>query len=63
MSLQMEEYWVKPNTPMGRSGEPTEMATLIAFLANNEKASFVTGAMLVADGGNSISMPPPRGGL
>jgi NAD(P)-dependent dehydrogenase (short-subunit alcohol dehydrogenase family) len=55
--LQVEEHWVKPNTPMGRSAAPSEIATLIAFLANNEEASYVTGAMLIADGGTSINVP------
>jgi len=53
----MEEHFIKPNTPLGRSGLPTEMANLIVFLANNEEASYVTGASLVADGGASINMP------
>jgi NAD(P)-dependent dehydrogenase (short-subunit alcohol dehydrogenase family) len=37
-------------TPMGRLGQPEEMAAAIAFLASDD-ASFVTGAELVADGG------------
>lgn len=37
-------------TPMGRLGQPEEMASVIAFLASDE-ASFVTGAEFVADGG------------
>lgn len=36
--------------PMGRLGEPTEVATAIAFLAS-EEASFITGAVLPVDGG------------
>uniref|UniRef100_A0A914US28 Uncharacterized protein n=1 Tax=Plectus sambesii TaxID=2011161 RepID=A0A914US28_9BILA len=54
----MEENYVKPNCPLGRSGTSEEMATVIAFLANNDEARFVTGQMLVADGGFSISSPP-----
>ncbi|KQV14576.1 MULTISPECIES: SDR family NAD(P)-dependent oxidoreductase [unclassified Kitasatospora] len=36
--------------PMGRLGEPAEVAAAIAFLAG-ERASFVTGAILPVDGG------------
>ena len=37
-------------TPMGRLGQPEEMASVITFLAGDD-ASFVTGAEFVADGG------------
>jgi NAD(P)-dependent dehydrogenase (short-subunit alcohol dehydrogenase family) len=38
--------------PLGRFGTPEEIAAVVAFLAS-EKASFVTGACIVADGGQS----------
>jgi 3-oxoacyl-[acyl-carrier protein] reductase len=41
------------NTPMGRSGHPEEVAAAIAFLAA-ESASYITGQMIIVDGGNSI---------
>jgi dihydroanticapsin dehydrogenase len=36
--------------PIGRPGEPIEIANVIAFLASDE-ASFVTGSVILADGG------------
>ena len=36
--------------PMGRLGEPEEVANAILFLASDE-ASFITGAILPVDGG------------
>ena len=39
--------------PSGRSGSPEEIAACVGFLAH-ESASFVTGAVLVADGGHGL---------
>jgi NAD(P)-dependent dehydrogenase (short-subunit alcohol dehydrogenase family) len=41
---------IKAAHPMGRLGEPTEVAEAILFLAS-DKSSFITGAILPVDGG------------
>lgn len=41
--------------PVGRVGEPGDVASAAAFLASDE-ASFITGASLVVDGGRSTVM-------
>jgi len=40
-------------TPMGKMGEPDDIADAVYFLAGNE-AKFITGVTLCVDGGNSI---------
>ncbi|WP_192248626.1 SDR family NAD(P)-dependent oxidoreductase [Mesorhizobium silamurunense] len=46
---QWNSVWTE-NTPMGRFAEPEEMATCALFLCS-DAASYVTGAVLTADGG------------
>jgi 3-oxoacyl-[acyl-carrier protein] reductase len=41
------------HTPLGRSGTPNEVAEVIAFVAS-ARASYLTGATIVVDGGNTI---------
>ena len=38
-------------TPLGRIGQPREIAEAIAFLLDDGRASFITGQQLVVDGG------------
>jgi 3-oxoacyl-[acyl-carrier protein] reductase len=38
------------NTPLGRLGDPEDVAGAVRFLAS-EDAGFVTGAVLLVDGG------------
>src|SRR6266478_6980543 len=41
------------NTPVGRAGRADEVAAMIALLAA-ESASYITGQLIIVDGGNSI---------
>ncbi len=41
--------WME-NTPMGRVGQPDEIASVVLFLAS-DAASLMTGSIVVADGG------------
>jgi len=52
-SSSKQEVIAGKNTPIGRSGRPAEVGAVALFLASVE-ASYVTGQMIVVDGGNSI---------
>jgi NAD(P)-dependent dehydrogenase (short-subunit alcohol dehydrogenase family) len=48
-SSEMYRRWID-GTPMGRLGEPEEVASVVHFLAS-DAASLMTGAVVLADGG------------
>lgn len=53
MDSQMEKTLIQA-TPMARRGTPEEMANIYAFIASDE-ASYVTGALWLADGGVTVA--------
>lgn len=51
---------IMSRTPLGRAGDPAEIAAIAAFLLSDE-ASYITGETLYADGGRlalNYTMPP-----
>jgi len=47
--------WVNKRTPAGRWGDPAEIAGLAVFLASSA-SDYVTGQMMVIDGGMSVAL-------
>lgn len=52
------EAWLGP-IPLGRPAEPTEMASVAAFLASDD-ASYMTGSIVTADGGITAHTGQPN---
>lgn len=52
-SSSPEEIVAGENCPARRPGKPEEIATVAAFLAS-EESSYLTGQLIVVDGGNTI---------
>ena len=54
----LHEEWCS-RIPMGRAAQPEEMAEVVAFLAS-DAASYVTGTIMVADGGTTAHTGQPE---
>jgi hypothetical protein len=57
MNAKMEKQTLA-GTVLGRRGTPEEIANVFAFVASDE-ASFMTGALIFADGGTTIAKGDP----
>lgn len=53
-SLTERGHKIIAGTPMGRFGQPEELAGAVLFLLNNEAAGFITGVTLPIDGGFEV---------
>jgi enoyl-[acyl-carrier-protein] reductase (NADH) len=61
LALAQQET-IGASVPLGRRGTPEEMANIFAFLASDE-ASYVTGALWLADGGVTPAKGSPGGSV
>ncbi|PIO65624.1 hypothetical protein TELCIR_12693 [Teladorsagia circumcincta] len=43
--------------PIGRAGNPEEVAEAILFLADRQRSGYIVGQQLLVDGGSSLQMP------
>ena len=57
-SKAIEEYFerVAAGTPLGRVGQPSDIAAAALFLAS-DVSSYTTGILIVVDGGASLISP------
>ncbi|MBN2044472.1 MAG: SDR family oxidoreductase [Anaerolineales bacterium] len=55
-TLEDRKAELASKTVIGRVGKPSEIATAIVFLADNEQSSFMTGHPMLVDGGATIRL-------
>ncbi|KLU83733.1 hypothetical protein MAPG_02784 [Magnaporthiopsis poae ATCC 64411] len=48
--------YMEGRIPLGRTGEPADMAGPAVFLASDELSGYVTGAQLLVDGGLFVNL-------
>jgi glucose 1-dehydrogenase len=53
MSSDVARRNILARTPIGRCGEPSEVASVVSFLASDD-ASYIMGQTVYIDGGRSI---------
>ena len=51
--IDERDRWIRSHTPLGRWGEPEDIADVVSFLAS-PASRFMTGTTLVVDGGISL---------
>ncbi len=54
MMTQKDREFVDNEHPLGRIGQPGEVGRAVLYLASDDDASWITGATLAVDGGESI---------
>jgi NAD(P)-dependent dehydrogenase (short-subunit alcohol dehydrogenase family) len=50
--IELDKGTIAASNPLGRLGEPEEIARAVAWLASSD-AAYVTGSVLVIDGGET----------
>jgi glucose 1-dehydrogenase len=53
MASDTQRKTILSRTPIGRSGEPSEVASVVSFLASND-TSYIVGQTIYPDGGRLI---------
>ena len=59
---EIERYYADDvaSHPIGRIGQPADVAALVLFLASNEEAGWITGQNILCDGGLSLPAPTAK---